>query len=42
MFPDGSIIDSFGLVYHSQNIVRGADLTTKLRYRPTTIPSVFG
>jgi len=42
VFPDQSIIDSFGLVYHSQNVVRGADLTTRLRYRPKAIPAVFG
>jgi putative hemolysin len=42
VFPDGSIIDSFGILYHSQGIVRGADLTTRLRYRPSRLPNVFG
>lgn len=42
VFPDGSIIDSFGILYHSQGIVRGADLTTRLRYRPANPPNVFG
>ncbi len=42
VFPDGSIIDSFGILYHSQGVVRGADLTTKLRYRPSRLPQVFG
>jgi putative hemolysin len=42
VFPDGSIIDSFGILYHSQGIVRGADLTTRLRYRPQRLPNVFG
>jgi putative hemolysin len=42
VFPDGSIIDSFGILYHSQDIVRGADLTTRFRYRPSKLPNVFG
>jgi putative hemolysin len=42
VFPDGSIIDSFGILYHSQGIVRGADLTSRLRYRPARLPNVFG
>jgi putative hemolysin len=42
VFPDGSIIDSFGILYHSQDIVRGADLTTRFRYRPARLPNVFG
>jgi hypothetical protein len=41
VFPDGSIIDSFGILYHSQGIVRGADLTTRFRYRPSRLPDVF-
>ena len=31
-FPDNSTIDSWGLFYHSDNIVRGIDLTTVLKY----------
>ena len=42
VFPDGSIIDSFGILYHSQGTVRGADLTTRFRYRPSRLPNVFG
>jgi putative hemolysin len=42
VFPDGSIIDSFGILYHSQKVVRGADLTTRFRYRPAKLPQVFG
>jgi putative hemolysin len=42
VFPDGSIIDSFGILYHSQDIVRGADLTSRFRYRPSRLPNVFG
>ncbi|MGD9572927.1 MAG: hypothetical protein AB7V62_13640 [Thermoleophilia bacterium] len=42
-FPDGSIIDSFGILYASQGAVRGADLTRKFRYRPgSRLPAVFG
>jgi putative hemolysin len=41
VFPDGSIIDSFGILYHSQGTVRGADLTTRFRYRPSRLPNVF-
>lgn len=41
-FPDGSIIDSWGITYHSQGTVRGADLTKKFRYRPAKLPQVFG
>ncbi|HYM76887.1 MAG TPA: DUF333 domain-containing protein [Candidatus Dormibacteraeota bacterium] len=32
IFPDNSTIDSWGLFYHSDNIVRGIDLSTVLRY----------
>jgi putative hemolysin len=42
VFPDGSIIDSFGILYHSQDVVRGADLTTRFRYKPSRLPNVFG
>ncbi len=41
-FPDGSIIDSFGILYHSQGAIRGADLTNKFRYRPANPPNLFG
>lgn len=32
VFPDNSTIDSWGLFYHSDNIVRGIDLSTVLKY----------
>ena len=32
IFPDNSTIDSWGLFYHSDDIVRGIDLSTVLRY----------
>jgi len=33
IFPDLSSIDSWGLLYHSQGIIRGQDLSTVLRYK---------
>jgi putative hemolysin len=36
IFPDLSSIDSFGLFYHSANIIRGIDLGTVMRYHPAT------
>lgn len=32
VFPDNSTIDSWGLLYHSVNIIRGIDLSTVLKY----------
>lgn len=32
VFPDNSTIDSWGLLYHSANIIRGIDLSTVLKY----------
>ncbi|MFN7993389.1 MAG: hypothetical protein U0Q18_07295 [Bryobacteraceae bacterium] len=34
VFPDMSIIDSWGLTYNTAGIIRGIDLTTVLRYHP--------
>lgn len=34
VFSDFSVIDSWGLTYHSAGIVRGMDLSKVLRYRP--------
>jgi putative hemolysin len=34
VFPDLSVIDSWGITYHSDNTIRGADLTDLFRYRP--------
>ena len=33
IFPDMSIIDSWGLAYHSVGIIRGKDLSKVLRYK---------
>ncbi len=41
IFPDLSTIDSWGLTYHSNGTIRGADLTNLLRYKPTQSPHVF-
>ncbi|HKE37575.1 MAG TPA: hypothetical protein VKB39_09085 [Candidatus Baltobacteraceae bacterium] len=35
VFSDFSVIDSWGLTYHSAGIVRGMDLSKVLRYKPT-------
>jgi putative hemolysin len=34
VFPDLSVIDSWGITYHSDNTIRGADLTDLFRYQP--------
>lgn len=36
LFSDLSMIDTWGLLYHTNGIVRGKDLTNVLRYRPTS------
>ena len=41
IFPDLSSIDSWGLTYHSDGTIRGADLTNLLRYKPPQTPKVF-
>jgi predicted secreted protein/putative hemolysin len=41
VFPDGSAIDSWGLTYRANGVVRGADLSKVARYQPTTAPNVF-
>jgi len=38
IFPDNSTIDSWGLLYHSDAIIRGIDLSTVLRY-PNPYPA---
>ncbi len=43
VFPDGSMIDEWGLAYHSDGTVRGADLATMFVYAPgTDLPTIFG
>lgn len=42
VFPDRSMIDSWGITYHSWGTVRGRDLTGVFRYRSQSPPEVFG
>lgn len=42
VFPDRSMIDSWGITYHSWGTVRGRDLTNVLRYRSQSPPELFG
>ncbi len=42
VFPDRSMIDSWGITYHSWGTVRGRDLTTAFRYRAASPPELFG
>lgn len=41
MFPDGSMIDAWGLTYKANGVVRGADLGKVVRYQPAIPPNVF-
>jgi putative hemolysin len=42
MFADGSAIDEWGITYYATGAIRGADLATKMRYRPSgPLPAVF-
>ena len=41
VFADGSMIDAWGLTYHTGDVIRGADLTPILRYQPENPPHVF-
>lgn len=41
VFPDNSTIDSWGLFYHSDAIIRGIDLSTVLKY-PNPYPKKSG
>jgi len=38
VFPDGSAIDNWGLAYHAQGVIRGANLAPLIRYQPGVIP----
>jgi len=42
VFPDQSVIDSFGIFYQARGIVRGVDLTTSFAYQSDNPPFVFG
>lgn len=41
VFGDGSMIDAWGLTYHTGDVIRGAELTPVLRYQPDLPPAVF-
>jgi putative hemolysin len=42
VFPDGSMIDEWGLAYHSDGTVRGADLALQFVYQPADgLPPIF-
>lgn len=41
MFPDGSAIDSWGLTYKANGVVRGTDLSKVVNYQPASLPNVF-
>jgi putative hemolysin len=42
VFPDLSIIDSWGLTYNANGDIRGIDLRTVLRWTPQNVPIQFG
>ena len=42
VFPDGSMIDEWGLAYHSDGTIRGIDLAQQFVYQPTDgLPPIF-
>ncbi len=42
VFPDGSMIDEWGLAYHSDGTIRGTDLAQQFVYQPTDgLPPIF-
>ena len=42
VFPDLSFIDEWGLAYHSNGDIRGADLASLMKYQPgADVPPVF-
>jgi inhibitor of cysteine peptidase len=41
VFPDLSAIDSWGLTYKANGVVRGVDLTEHVNYKPSALPAVF-
>jgi hypothetical protein len=42
VFPDGSMIDEWGIAYMSDGTVRGADLSSLFRSAGQTYPPFFG
>ena len=41
VFADGSMISAWGLTYHADGTIRGADLQQLLAYQPATLPAFF-
>jgi putative hemolysin len=42
VFPDGSAIDAFGLWYHANGVIRGADLAPLFAYQPgDRLPALY-
>jgi hypothetical protein len=41
VFPDRSLIDAWGITYHSWGVVRGKDLTKVFRYRSANPPQLW-
>ena len=41
VFPDGSTIDEWGLAYHSDDVIRGADLAPLFRADPSAFPPIY-
>jgi hypothetical protein len=41
VFADGSMISAWGLTYHADGTVRGADLAQLLAYQPGQLPAIF-
>jgi putative hemolysin len=41
VFADGSMIDDWGVTYHTNGAIRGADLAPLLRYQPDTLPTIY-
>ena len=42
VFPDGSMIDEWGITYYAGGVVRGADLALLFDYQPDgKLPAIF-
>jgi hypothetical protein len=41
VFADGSMIDAWGLTYHTGGVIRGADLAPRFRYQADNPPRIF-
>jgi hypothetical protein len=41
VFADGSMLDEWGILYYANDVVRGTDLSEKLRYQPAELPAIY-